>query len=187
MTEDAGTLDTSVGPICPNCREPLREVLRHEQVTPKTSGVPEPLLPLTVVFCGACGWTLGVVPARPGVPDGFGSRRPGVEDVAPPQDEESLEGQFQVRCRALVSETRSLGFDPYVWVSMINSLGAIAAAKKLLADQHVLVATPWLVARGRPELTIEHEIGQTGWGELFSEEDRTTAEHRLVAAGSTPA
>jgi hypothetical protein len=59
---------------------------------------------------------------------------------------------------------------------MINSLGAAGAAKKLLADHHMLVVTPWLVRRGRPELTLEHEIGQPRWSGLFT--DRTAPKQR---------
>jgi hypothetical protein len=80
----------------------------------------------------------------------------------------------------MVNETRSLGFNPNVWVSMINTLGAIDTARKLLADHHVLVATPWLVERGHAELTVEFEIGQPKWGKLFTEEERREAARRLV-------
>ncbi len=35
----------------------------------------------------------------------------GFEEVLVPADEQTLEGQFQVRCRELIGEIRSLGFD----------------------------------------------------------------------------
>jgi hypothetical protein len=110
---------------------------------------------------------------------------PGMEAVAAPVGEESLDGQFQIRCRDMVRETRSLGFNPNVWVSMINAIGAIGSARKLLADRHVLVATPWLVERGRSELTLECEIGQPRWTELFTEDERIEAADRLAAVGKT--
>lgn len=186
MTEDAATGETSSGAICPNCRESLRDTLRQERITPKTTGEPGQLLPLVLVFCGSCGWTLDVMPARMGMLGGFGPGRPGLEEVAAPENEESLEGQFQIRCRELITETRSLGFNPNVWVPMINNLGALGAAKKLLADHHVLVATPWLVARGHAELTLEHEVEQPKWSDLFTNDDRTAAANRLAAAGKAP-
>jgi hypothetical protein len=68
---------------------------------------------------------------------------------------------------------------------MINGIGAIGAARKLLADRHVLVATPWLVERGRSELTLECEIGQPRWTELFTEDERIEAADRLAAVGKT--
>jgi hypothetical protein len=108
------------------------------------------------------------------------------EGVAAPADEQALEGQFQLRCRELIGEIRSLGFDPNVWVATINSLGAVGAAKRFLADHQMLVATPWLVRRGRPELTLEHAIGDPRWAELFTDDERSEAARRLARAGRTP-
>ena len=184
MTEDQATSDSSSrGPICPNCREPLRSNLRYEQVVPQGQGQgPEAEIALT--YCGACGWTLQCIPVRIGGPAGRG-RRP-QEEVAAPADEQTLEGQFQLRCRELIGEIRSLGFDPHVWVAMTNGLGAAGAARKLLADHHELAATHWLVTQGRPELTMEHAIALPRWAELFTEADRAEAAQRLAHTGSTP-
>ena len=43
-----------------------------------------------------------------------------------------------------------------------------------------IMATPWLVACGREDLTLEHEIGQTRWRDLFAEEERVEAESPSV-------
>jgi hypothetical protein len=109
-----------------------------------------------------------------------------VTEVADPDDPTSLAGQFQLRCRELVTETRGLGFNPNVWVPMINSFGALQAARDLLAAHRVLVATPWLVDRGRPDLTLEHEIGEPKWRSLFSDEERAEAARRLSSPGEWP-
>ena len=135
---------------------------------------------MALTYCGACGWTLHYGPARTGVPAGHGLMP--LEEVAAPADEQTPEGQFQLRCRELIGEIRSLGFDPNVWVSMINGLGAAQAARKLLADHHELAATHWLVMRGQPELTMEHAIGQQSWAGLFSEAERAEAARRLAHA-----
>jgi hypothetical protein len=182
MTGDNPTSESSSGgPTCPNCRKPLRSNLRQERVIPQETTDPEPELAMALTYCGSCGWTLHLAPARTGLP---ASRGPAPrEEVAAPADEKALDGQFQLRCRDLISETRSLGFDPNVWVPMINSLGAVGAAKKLLADHQRLVATPWLVRRGRPELTLEYEIGQPRWAELFTDDERAEAARRLASAG----
>jgi hypothetical protein len=82
----------------------------------------------------------------------------------------------------LISEIRSLGFDPFVWVGLINDLGAVNAAKTILADYEVLPVTSWLVDRGLPELTLEREIEQLRWADLFDETDRTEAVRRLASA-----
>jgi hypothetical protein len=166
------------GPLCPHCRASLRGSLRQEQLVPQGG------LAVAVTYCGACGWTLDCAAARAAGPAGSGLMR--LEEVAAPADEQTLEGQFQVRCRELIDEIRSLGFNPNVWVAMINDLGAAGAARKLLADHHGLVVTPWLVRRDRPELTLEHAIGQPRWAELFTEAERGEAARRLAQAGTSP-
>jgi hypothetical protein len=172
VTGDHATSGSSAGgPICPGCRESLRGNLRQELLTPQGGG-----LAVAVTYCGACGWTLDCAPAR------MGPGRMPLEEVAAPADEQTLEGQFQLRCRELIGEIRSLGFNPNVWVAMINDLGAAGAARKLLADHHELVATPWLVVRGRPELTLEYEIGQPRWTGLFTGTERAEAAQRLARA-----
>jgi hypothetical protein len=175
---------SSRGPVCPHCREPLRSNLRQEEVTPQETTEPGPKIAMALTYCGWCGWTLHLAPAVTGVPAGH--RLLAHEEVAAPADEQTLEGQFQLRCRELIGEIRSLGFNPNVWVAMINSLGAAGAAKKLLADHHMLVATPWLVRRGRPDLTMEHEIGQPRWAGLFTNDERAESARRLARAGKTP-
>jgi len=182
--ENATSESSSGGPTCPNCREPLRGNLRQEQITPQGTTEPGPALAMALTYCGSCGWTLHLAPARTGFPAGRGLMLQ--EEVAVPAEEQTPEGQFQLRCRELISETRSLGFDPNVWVAMINSLGAAGAARKLLADHQGLVATPWLVGRGRPELTMESEIGQPRWAGLFTDDERAEAARRLANAGETP-
>ena len=104
--------------------------------------------------------------------------------VATPVDESSLEGRFQNRCRELIGQIRSLGFDPFVWVGLINEVGAVAAAKAILStDYGVLPVTQWLVGQSRPELTLECEIQQVRWANLFNERDRARAVRRLASTG----
>ena len=182
--ENATSDGSSRGPVCPHCREPLRDNLRQELVTPQEAGGSGPKPAITLTYCGWCGWTLHLAPAVTGVPAGHGL--PAHEEVAAPADEQALAGQFQLRCRELIGEIRSLGFNPNIWVAMINSLGAVGAAKKLLADHQMLVATPWLVSRGRPELTLEHAIGEPRWARLFTDDERAEAARRLARAGKAP-
>jgi hypothetical protein len=153
--------------------------MRQERITPKSVDATETPLPVTVLFCGPCGWTFHVAPALPAAPASIGAHA--IEAVMNPADEDSLEGQFQIRCRELIAEARTLGFNPNVWVGLINALGAVGAAKKLLGDHHVLAVTPWLVERHRSDLTIEHEIGQSSWRQLFTDEERIEAADRLAA------
>jgi hypothetical protein len=168
----------SRGPICPNCREPLRANLFKEQLQVQGGPEGEPQSRVGVTYCGACGWTLHV--------DAHGQQMPGGARrgaaVAAPPDESTPEGQFQLRCRELIAEIRARGFDPFVWVGLINDRGAVSAAKTILADHEVLPVTTWLVARGLPELTLEAEVGQPRWVDVFDESDRTRAGQRLASA-----
>jgi hypothetical protein len=66
-----------------------------------------------------------------------------------------------------------------LWVGLINDLGAVAAARAILADYEVLPVTRWLVGRGRNELTLEREIEHPRWADLFDERDRSDAAGRL--------
>jgi hypothetical protein len=127
---------------------------------------------VSVIFCRSCGISLHIEPLIATPPTG------GVP-VAEPADPTTLEGLFQLQCRDLIDQIRSLGFDPYVWVDTINELGASAAAKTILANKMPLVATRWLIERDRPELTLEHEIANIRWADLFDDEDRAEAVRRL--------
>ena len=179
----AVSVDPVGGPICPNCRQPLRETLRSEQVAAVVT--PDaPRAPVSVTYCGSCGWTLAVTPTprlRPMMATGASP------EVADPEDASTLAGQFQVRCRELIVEIIAAGFTPGVWIDLINTMGAVEAAKHLLSTRVVLPVTPWLVEHGRPELTMEHEITQTRWAELFTDDDRAEAAHRLASAGGPDA
>jgi hypothetical protein len=171
----------SGGPICPNCREPLRGNLFKEQL--QVQGGPErgPRSRVGVTYCGACGWTLHVDAHGPAM---AAAASRGAAVAAPP-DESTPEGQFQLRCRELIAEIRACGFDPFVWVGLINDLGAVTAAKTILADYEVLPVTAWLVARGLPELTLEAEVEQLRWVDVFDEADRSRAGRRLASATGT--
>ena len=171
------------GPICPNCRQPLRETLRSEQVA-AVATTDNPRAPMSVTYCGSCGWTLAVNPAPRLRPTMGIAPSP---EVANPEDASTLAGQFQVRCRELIAEIMAAGFTPGVWIELINTMGAVEAAKHLLSIGRVLPVTPWLVEHGRPELTMEHEITQTRWAEIFTDHERAYAAHRLASAGGPDA
>jgi hypothetical protein len=180
--QSAGNDGSAPGPVCPGCRQLLRGMLRQEQIIPRALTEPGPHLPMAVTYCGNCGLTLNLAPAGLAAVTGPIP----VEEVVAAADDQTPDGQFQLRCRELVAEIRSLGFNPHVWVALINQLGATGAARKLLADHHRLVATPWLVRRGRPELTMEHEIGRPRWIEVFTDDERAEAARRLAHAEQGP-
>jgi hypothetical protein len=131
---------------------------------------------VNLTYCGACGWTLSVNAARNTFVDADG---PGRDEVVAPEDPTSLAGQFQLRCSALVEEIEVLGFAPRGWISLVNQLGAVEAAKHLLAEDRILPMTQWLVGQGHPELTMEQALSDPTWQELFTDDERSTAIDRL--------
>ena len=102
--------------------------------------------------------------------------------ITEPDDPSTLDGLFQLRCRDLVTQIRQMGFEPYVWVDMINDLGAAAAAKRILSADLPLVVTRWLVGQDRSDLTLEHEIMKVRWADLFDDDERAEADRRLSTA-----
>jgi hypothetical protein len=158
--------------MCPGCREPLQENLQFGRLDAQDPSTGE-VTRVSVIFCGSCGVSLHIEPLRV-------IQTTGTVPVADPVDAATRDGQFQERWRELVDQIRSLGFDPWLWVDVINDLGATAGAKHLLATNTPLVATKWLIEAGQPELTLEHEMMDLRWADLFDDEDRSQAEHRLL-------
>jgi hypothetical protein len=172
-----GDIQERPGPLCPGCRKPLRANVQTERLDaegPSASGGPARVL---VAYCRSCGLTLHVEISRPSQTGVSGSVA-----VAEPADPDTLDGRFQIRCRELIARIRELGFEPHVWVDMINDLGASGAAKTLLATKSSLVATPWLTSRDRSDLTLEHEIMELRWADLFDDDERAEAARRLTIA-----
>jgi hypothetical protein len=160
------------GPLCANCRRPLRETLRVETVEAVSDG--QGAAPLVeVTYCGACGATLSAVQSP---------RRPEPLRVPDPPDPDSLEGRFQLRCRELIGEIQRAGFTPGGWIGLISRHGAVGAARELLSTGRILPVTPWLVRQGRPELTMEREMTNPEWADIFDDTERAEAERRLERA-----
>jgi hypothetical protein len=168
------------GPICPNCRASLRDSLRHERLVARDPSDGGPLRATVVTFCGACGFTLDVTTARRAFQDANNADH---DEIVDPRNETSPGGQFQLRCRELVHEIEALGFAPHGWIDLVNRMGAAEAAKHLLAANRSLPVTHWLVDQGHAELTMEHEVADPRWNELFNDEARAAASRLLANAG----
>jgi hypothetical protein len=102
--------------------------------------------------------------------------------VPDPEDPESLEGRFQLRCRELIEEIQRVGFMPGGWIQLIASRGAVGAARELLSTGRILPVTRWLLGQGRPDLTMEREITRQDWDGIFDDGERAEAERRLERA-----
>ena len=67
MTEGNETGENPAGgPNCPNCRQALDGNLRQQQISPAGTAGTGPGLAMAVTYCGSCGWTLHLAPARAG-------------------------------------------------------------------------------------------------------------------------
>jgi hypothetical protein len=158
------------GPLCTCCRQPLRETLRVVSIDAVREG--DAVAPkVEVTFCGACGTTLSAIPL-PQPPEPL--------RVPDPDDPESIEGRFQLRCRELIDEIQVVGFTPGGWIGLIKQHGAVGAARDLLSAGRILPVTRWLVGQGRVDLTMEREITGPQWTDLFDDTDRAEAERRLT-------
>jgi hypothetical protein len=159
-------------PLCPSCKQPLSETLRVQTIEamPESHG---PSQRVEVTYCGACGSALSAGPQR---------RAPELLRVPDPQDPQSVEGRFQLRCRELIGQIQVAGFTPGGWIGLITRHGAVGAARELLSTGRILPVTRWLLEQGRPELTMEREITREEWATLFDDADRVEAERRLEQA-----
>ena len=102
-----------------------------------------------------------------------------------------LSGDFQATCEAAIEAWRALGFPPSghpptVWIGMIQSLGAVEAARRILVSGDIQSGFERLIQIGHPEWTVEWEVLQDTWSPLFSEQHREAARWRLRQAGFTP-
>ena len=187
MSPESTEGDGPGGARCPHCHQLLRDNLYEERIVPVRPNGEGRAPPTAFLYCGSCGATLhavsvAAIPHRGLVWQGDLTSL----EVEEPEDGESPEGRFQLRCRELITEIRLLGLTPFVWIETINSHGGVGAVKKLLADRQGLVATPWLIERGHQELTMEHEFRLAGWDSLFTDDERAEGARRLERAGGNP-
>jgi len=97
-----------------------------------------------------------------------------------------LEHEYQVESERAISQCRSLGYTPTVWISMFRQVGAVEAARRLLVSGDIQSGFARLIQLGRPELTIEWSALNPRWETLFSEQHREAARWRLRQAGLEP-
>jgi ATP-dependent Clp protease ATP-binding subunit ClpC len=195
--EGADAFDVpEAAPFCASCGASLQQSLRYREVLATAERGPGRVFN-RIAFCGSCGVAISATQRFVGDPGG--PRRREVlseqvdanEEVADPEEANTLAGQFQLRCREVVEETKALGYIsagsvPMLdRVSLINRLGAVRAAQVLMRRDRVLNVTRWLVERGRPDLTIEWEVLQSRWNDLFTDDERAAATTHLRDLGTT--
>ena len=93
-----------------------------------------------------------------------------------------LAADFEQASRAAVEETRKFNYSPTIWVSMMNDLGAVAAARRLLLSPEIQSGFERLAREGRVDLTIEFAVLNPKWDRLFGFPEREAAWWRLQQA-----
>ena len=93
-----------------------------------------------------------------------------------------LEFQDTVRelCRRSKEECR---YNPSRFLAMVTERGAVETAKSLLLARFTAEGFTVLWLAGRLELSIEHEVLDPRWNELFTDEHRKAARKRLEDFG----
>ena len=69
---------------------------------------------------------------------------------------------------------------------MVNDRGGVAAARALLHSSKPAQGLTTLWEHGRLDLSVEAQICQSEWRELFTEEEVAIAEKRLKDFGYSP-
>lgn len=97
-----------------------------------------------------------------------------------------LAARYEAACRTAIEECRQLNYHPSVWASMIDQLGAVESAVRLLRTGDAQPGFERLIKLGRHDLTIEASVLNSEWGGLFSREVKDAARFRLRQAGFEP-
>lgn len=94
----------------------------------------------------------------------------------------TLEAEFEAASRDAVEECRTLDYQPTVWISMMNEMGATGAARKIVVSGDIQSGFERLVHLGRLDLTIEFAVLCPKWDSLFDQPVREAAWWRLSQA-----
>lgn len=95
---------------------------------------------------------------------------------------DNLAAEFEEASRAAVAECKSFDYHPTIWVAMMDELGAVEAAKRLLVSPDVQSGFERLAKQGRVDLTIEFAVLNPKWERLFKPAEREAAWWRLQQA-----
>lgn len=78
------------------------------------------------------------------------------------------------------------GYTPTYYLQMLQELGALGAARRLLASARVSDGFTALWERGRLDLTVENTMLKPEFAELFADDELETARRRLADYGFIP-
>ena len=98
----------------------------------------------------------------------------------------NLEAEFEEAMRSTYAEASRLGYRPTYFLGMVEDLGGVGAAKRLLSTP---VAQPGLARLwnlGRLDISAEALVLNERWRDLFTTVERQEARERLKAYGYEP-
>ncbi|MBX9900334.1 MAG: hypothetical protein K2Y28_06070 [Burkholderiaceae bacterium] len=94
----------------------------------------------------------------------------------------TIEKQFSEALRAAIEESRRIGYPPNRFETMLNEMGAIPLAKKLVKSSDLQTGLDALKKLGRPDLSLEHIMQKEEFKSLFSKTELEAAQWRLQSA-----
>jgi len=84
---------------------------------------------------------------------------------------------------AYVEANRSYRYNATYLLRMLDELGGVETAKRLLASENPAAGLTTLWECGRLDLSVEAKVLLPEFAELFAEEERAVAKQRLKAFG----
>jgi hypothetical protein len=96
------------------------------------------------------------------------------------------ESAFTAAMISIYKDAKALAdYNASRFLSMVNENGGVSTARTLLHATRVSEGYTALWERGHLELTVEAQILQPRWRDLFSDEERDIARKRLAQYGFT--
>ena len=94
----------------------------------------------------------------------------------------TVEKQFSSALRAAIEESRRIGYPPNRFETMLNEMGAIPLAKKLVKSGDLQAGLDALNKLGRLDLSLEHIMQKEEFKSLFTKAELDAALWRLQSA-----
>ena len=90
-----------------------------------------------------------------------------------------LERRFHEEMGRIYEEAKEFNYYPTYFLQMVNEVGGVAAAKRLLEGEHISDGLTRLWQECRLDISMEALILQEPWRSLFTDEELEKARQRL--------
>ena len=94
----------------------------------------------------------------------------------------TTEQEFATALREAIQQMRGLGYSPQRFEKMLNDVGAVNTARKLIKSGELQDGLKSLLQKGRADLTLEHIMQLDPYRQLFSAAELAAADWRLQQA-----